>query len=149
MRSTPLALALGFVAAAVIVVATFLPWQETPLNGEVSGISSGGWAPAILALIAGFNLLAWKTTGKVRDAWVAAACGAFAAIASGYLIYDFSTRTEGLFEESSTSDPRIGGYVALVGALVLMASALMLARSAPTAAALRGDGPPPPPPPPR
>ncbi len=103
MRPTPQPLILGLIATAVIVVATFLPWQETPLNGEVSGFGSGGWATMVLGLIAAFNLITWRTTGKRRDAFVGAAVGGAAIVAAGYLLYDFSTRTEGLFDESMTS----------------------------------------------
>ena len=133
-------------AAAVIVLATFLPWQDTPLNGHISGFGSGGWATMVLGVIAIVNLLTWLATGKQRDAFAAAAVGGAAILASGYLLYDFSTRSEGLFDESRTSDPLIGVYIALGGAVVLTVSALLVSRGGdrPELATAAATTPPPP-----
>ncbi len=131
MRRTPTTLVLAFAGCFVLAFATFLPWQETALYGEVSGFGSGGWATLILAVIAAWNLAMWRWGGRRRDAYLAALVGGGAILASGYLLFDFSTRTEGLFEESTISDPMIGAYVALGGAILLAVSALLLARSVP------------------
>ncbi len=135
MHQTPKLLIVALAGCAVVAVATFLPWQETALNGEVSGFGSGGWTTLVLALIAAWNLSTWRATGNRRDAYIAGAVGATAMLASAYLLYDFSAQAEGMFEESTISEPMIGTYVALIGSAVLAVASLALARTTPEGAA--------------
>lgn len=111
---------LGLIAAAVVVVATFLPWQRHLLtDSSVSGFGSGGWIAMVAALIAGWRLWALSHGGARRDALIAVVGGLVAVIVSTYALYYFLTNEEGLIDEVRSATPLAGVYMALAGSAVL------------------------------
>jgi hypothetical protein len=117
------------VAAAIIVISLFLPWYGIRFTDfSSSGFGSFGFGAAALLVTAGAAVVGAfrEAAGKppsppLRTAELVLLAGGWATLIAVYLIFD---RPD--LHGSTSVSPRLGVYVALAGAVLIVAAGMRM-----------------------